>query len=577
MLDQDQQTICDLKEGFFSIQASPGSGKSRLLLHRTAALAKENDPKEILCLTFTAEASRNLRSRSQKEFPWLDTSVFSTLHALGLKFAHENASAYPFELNDNPLAGEGVAAKAVFEATRNKINYQAFTSWVSLQKRNRITPQEALSIAEKSGKNLDYAIGFKLYAKALEKLGCLDYDDLLSKMADVLETRPDIRSRYQFKHVLVDEVQDLSKLDWELIQLFTQKYKNATVVGDPNQSIYNFRGGDPHYFLEMEKYFPGTQKYFLNTNYRSSPEIVDYVKKAAPHQEIASHMRSFRSNSGPVPHIQGFSAEFLEAEFVIQKAQELGPDNCVVLARTNLMLRSCEEEAINKGVKYHLLGDSGYWTQPEILNVLSYVRCCINPSDNAVLGALRSPFHPSKYVKKKVVADETKIEIEKTGKTAWEILKNNPKTSDFINFIRGTFNYKHLPATEAVSNIIRELKCVSHFKEEEGLVPDRDPIANLRELVKVSGKYDSLNQFLDFVRRVQGASRNRKGLCLSTIHGFKGREMDNVFVISANSGTIPHAKSDNLEEEKRIWYTALSRPKDQLFISWWGAPSEFLL
>lgn len=544
-----------------------------VLLHRAANLSKLGSQ---LVVTFTREASKNLQERGGKLFPGMDTSVFSTLHSLGLRFAHEQAAAFPFELDDNPLAGEGVAAKAVFEATKNKINFQAFTTWVSLQKRNRIGPNEALSQAEKTGKNIDYAVAYKIYNKTLEKQGVLDYDDLIFHFVEILERRPDIRQKYQPDFCSVDEAQDCCSLDWRLLQLLTEKHKSLLCVGDGNQAVYGFRGGSSELFMNMEEYFPGTQKYYLGANYRSSRSIVKYSKKIAPYQELAEHFYAVSEDEGVEPTIQGYSADFMEASGVVDQIERLGADNCAVLARTNLALRATEEELIDRNIKYHILGDSGYWSQPEVLNVLAWVRCVVSPTDNALISALRSPFHPTKYVKKKIVADETKAEIQRTGETAWEILKRNPKCSDLISFVRNSFNYKHLPPTEVVAKVMQDLKAIDHYKEESSIVPDKDPIANLRELVRLAGKHESLYDFLNFVRKISGVAKSRKGVCLSTGHSSKGKEWDHVFVISCNLGVIPHVKAEDIEEEKRVYYVMISRPAKSLQVSFWGNPSPFL-
>lgn len=573
MLDTDQRKVANKLNGYYCILAGPGSGKSTTLLYRAANL---NPLGTLLNVTFTSEAAKSMRDRAGKLFPRIDSSCFCTLHSLALKFAHEYSDAFPFELDENPLAGEGVAAKAVFEATKNKINYQAFTSWVSLQKRNRIDPNESLAIAEKTGKNIDYAVGFKLYQANLRKQGVLDYDDLISMMVSVLESRPDIRSKCQYQYIQQDEAQDACELDWTLLKLLSEKHKNLAAYGDAGQSIFGFRGSSNLHFLEMDKMFPGTQTLFLGANYRSTKNIVEFVKKVSPTQELNSYMRSMSEEDGVVPSIQGYSADFMEASGVVDQIERLGADNCAVLARTNLALRATEEELIDRNIKYHILGDSGYWSQPEVLNVLAWVRCVISPTDNALISALRSPFHPTKYVKKKIVADETKAEIQRTGETAWEILKRNPKCSDLISFVRNSFNYKHLPPTEVVAKVMQDLKAREHYAEESNIVPDKDPVSNLRELIRIAGKHESLYDFLNFVRKISGVAKSRKGVCLSTGHSSKGKEWDHVFVISCNLGVIPHVKAEDIEEEKRVYYVMISRPAKSLQVSFWGNPSPFL-
>ena len=574
MLDMDQRKVANLLDGLYAVYAGPGSGKSTTLLHRTANLAPRG---KTLVVTFTAEAAKNLRTRCGKLFPTVDTSCFSTLHSLALKFAHENPEAFPFELAENPLAIDGVAARAAFEATRNKINFKAFTTWVSLQKRNRTTPQRAIRLAEETGTKLDYALAWKAYESNLRKLGVLDFDNLITFMVDILETRPDIRSKWQFEYVQLDEAQDCCELDWRLLQLLTERHGNLMCVGDANQGIFGFRGGISEHFLNMENYFPGTKKLYLGNNYRSTKNIVDFVKKAAPQQDLAEHFKAVSGEDGLIPTITAYSTPEREAEEVTARIKLLNPNDCAILGRTNLSLRPFEEALIEREIPYYLLGDSGFWGQQEVQDLLSYIRCVYAPGDNSLLAAIRSPFHPSRGFKKKIVAEEAKTRAAKEGITIWAALLRDPKTSDFLGFIRRTFAYKNLPAEEVVKRVIKDLKAVEHYKEEEGITPDRNPVQSLQELVRVAGKHGNLEEFLTFVRKVQGASRNRKGVALSTIHASKGKEFPHVFMVQCTEGILPHSKAEDLMEEKNIFFVGVSRAELTLNISYNGEKSRFLI
>lgn len=573
MLDADQQKVVDKTEGFYCVTAGAGSGKTATVVNRAARLSELGS---VLCLSFTAEASKNMKERAAKLFPTLDSNIFSTVHSLALRFAHDYSDAYSFKLEENPLAVDGVAARAVFDATKNKINYQVFTTWVSLQKRNRTTPQEAINEASRTGKNAELAVAYKAYQQDLRSKGVMDFDDLICEWVNVLESRPDIRLKQQVNYLMVDEAQDCSEIEWRLFQLLTEKHKNFLAVGDFSQAIYSFRGGKAEHFREMENLFPGTQKLILGNNYRSTRNIVNYIKKACSDPQVAEHFKAISEVDGALPIVKGYSTDYSEAEDVVKQIDHLGPENCAVLARTNQALRAVEEECINQNIKYHILGDSGFWNQPEVLNVLAFVRCSYSPTDNSVLTALRTPFHLTKFLKKKVIADETKSEVQRTGKTAWEILKDNPKTRDFTDFIKSSFQYRNLAAGEAVKRIISQTGALSHYKDESEVVPDRDPLANLRELSKVADKYSSVYDFLNFVRKVSGATRTRKGVCLTTIHRGKGKEWDNVFLISANLGLLPHSKSTDIQEERHLFYVAVSRPRNRIHVSWHTAPSPFI-
>jgi DNA helicase-2/ATP-dependent DNA helicase PcrA len=573
MLDQDQLNVASRHNGYYACYAGPGSGKSTTLLYRVASLPVGD---KILCVTFTNEAAKSLRTRCGKEFPHVNTDCFSTLHSLALKFAYKHADAFPFPVSDNPLAVDGAASRAVFEATQNKINYTAFTSWVSLQKRKRISPAEAVRESERSNEKVDYAIAYKKYQASLKRQGILDFDDLIYFMVEILETRPDIRAEWQYDYVMMDEAQDACELDWRLLQLITERRRNFMAVGDAGQAIYGFRGGVPDHFLSMEAFFPGTQKIYLGNNYRSTRNIVSYVRKAAPYEDISEHFKAVRDRQGAELDLCGYSTDYMEATDVVRKIAIYGPESCAVLCRTNLGLRAIEEECLNQEVKYHILGDSGFWEANEIQNVLYYVRCAYMLTDNAVLGALKAPFWPSKYLKKKQVKESIEKVIGNKTMSAYSALTHIPGVSQFKDFIRGLGQYQHQPPAEAISNVLRELNAVAYYKEEECVSPDHNPVANLKELVRVAGRYESLKDFLDFVRKTKYASGRKTGVCLSTIHSAKGKEWPNVFVVAVNEGILPHAKSENLDEEKCCWFTAVSRAEESLHVSYYGTPSVFL-
>ena len=573
MLDQDQRKVANCINGSYAVYAGPGSGKSTTLLYRVGNLHSLG---KTLCVTFTNEAAKNLRTRCGKEFPRVDPDCFSTLHSLALKFAYKHSNVFPFPLSDNPLAVDGAASRAVFEATQNKINYTAFTSWVSLQKRKRISPQQAVFSAEASNEKLDYAIAYKRYQASLKKQGVLDFDDLIYFMVEILESRPDIRAEWQYDYVMMDEAQDACELDWRLLQLITEKHKNFMAVGDAGQAIYGFRGGLPDHFLNMQDFFPGTQKIYLGNNYRSTKNIVGYVRQAAPYEDISEHFRAVRDQEGQELDLTGYSTDYMEAADVVRKVAVYGPESCAVLCRTNLGLRAIEEECLNQEVKYHILGDSGFWEANEIQNVLYYVRCCYMLTDNAVLGALKAPFWPSKYLKKKQVKESIEKIVGNKTMSAYAALTHVPGVSQFKDFIRGLGQYQHQLPAEAISNILRELNALAYYREEEGVSPDHNPVSNLKELVRVAGRYESLKDFLDFVRKTKYASGKKTGVCLSTIHSAKGKEWPNVFVVAVNEGILPHSKAENIAEEKCCWFTAVSRAEDSLHVSYYGTPSVFL-
>ena len=255
-----------------------------------------------------------------------------------------------------------------------------------------------------------------------------------------------------------------------------------------------------------------------------------------------------------------------------------------VLGRTNLILRPVEQALSEAGVRYHLLSHSGYWASSEVRSVLSYLGCVHYPADWLLAGAVRAPFFPSRYLPKTTLLQEMK-ERASEDFGYWKQLietpqnlvpaKNLSSLREFVSFIHSLSRYKSLPPDEALKSVIQALRAVEYYRDEAAS-PDNDPIANLVELTKLAARHDSLKGFLDYCRRASAASKGRKGVALSTIHSFKGMEADEVYVIGVNDGILPHKKSTDLAEEQNIWFTACSRPKSRLVITYSGEMSPFL-
>lgn len=261
-----------------------------------------------------------------------------------------------------------------------------------------------------------------------------------------------------------------------------------------------------------------------------------------------------------------------------------------ILARTNAALRLYEEALGAANVKYYLVGKSGYWGSNEVKSVLSYMQSCIFPSDYAVSGMLRAPFFPAQYLPKTKIAARLK-EVKNTPDPSftilsyWEILTREPRTvvedrnlgalSEFTRFVHSLSRYKDLPAGEAVKQVLVALKAFDHYAEEES-TPDNDPVLNLQTLVKIAGRHETLKGFLDYARKVSAASKTKKGVALSTIHGAKGLQWESVYLVQCSEGILPHAKNTDVDSERNCYFVAISRPERELTITYSGVPSVFL-
>lgn len=327
-LTPEQEAVVSAREGAYRIMASPGSGKSSVLVQRYIRLLESREsPDQILSLTFTATAAKNLRDRVEARVGKLNTKRVagaSTFHGLSLALIQEERDELDFKIADFPLATEPIANKFAAEAARrHEVDGRSLRSAISLWKRRRVRASSAVRSAEEKldAKTLKLALGYKTYEKRCKEEGLLDFDSLLLEFVELLSKKASVRERHQYKWCQADEAQDCCEIEWSLLQLLTEKHGNICAVGDANQNIYSFRGSDSKLFINMEDRFPGVQKLYLGQNFRSSPQIVSFIKGIGTVQELCEH---FTTNNPPGPKIEavGFRNSAEEAVYIIGKIKE---------------------------------------------------------------------------------------------------------------------------------------------------------------------------------------------------------------------------------------------------------------
>lgn len=322
-LNDEQKAVVSAREGFYQVVAGPGSGKSACLVSRFAELIKEGvAADDILSLSFTKTAAKNLRDRVESQVGVLTTTRTAgavTFHSLALSFAMEERNDYPFTLAEFPLASDPVAGKIAGDVARkHEIDNRVLRSAISLWRRRRVSPAAAVRDSENKldAKQLKLALGYKAYCKKCESEGLLDFDSLIYWAVEILDKKPVVRERWKRDWLQLDESQDMSRIEWDLAKLVSGR--SVLAVGDISQGIYSFRGSDPQLFASMDNLFPGTQTLFLAHNFRSTPEIIDFIRPIATSQELAEKFHTHNS-SGPVPEVRGFNSSGEESLWVVSQ------------------------------------------------------------------------------------------------------------------------------------------------------------------------------------------------------------------------------------------------------------------
>lgn len=325
-LNEEQLLVTGARSGYFQVLAGPGAGKSACLVSRFASLIQEGiNPDDILSLSFTKTAAKNLRDRVEAQIGTLTTTRTAgavTFHSLALSFADQERHEFGFELAEFPLCGEPAANKLSGESARRyEVDPRNLRAVVSLWKRKRLRPATLVKEFESKldAKSLRLALAYKEYEKKCRGEGVLDFDSLIFEMVELLDKKPEVRARWKRDWLQLDESQDMSKIEWDLARLISGK--SVLAVGDISQGIYGFRGSDPRLFASMNDLFPGTTTLYLACNYRSSPEIVNFIRPIAASQELAEKFHTANA-SGPAPKVVGFNNPMEEAAWVVKQIKE---------------------------------------------------------------------------------------------------------------------------------------------------------------------------------------------------------------------------------------------------------------
>jgi DNA helicase-2/ATP-dependent DNA helicase PcrA len=555
-------------------------------------------PEEILSLTFTKEGAREMTERAGLKK--LDVKLFSTFHSWALRFIREEADALPFRVRrdwhnlPNPLCLPLEAARTLAQIVRKipGIDWKDAAGYISLMKRRGISPHEAAEQAEHDKEEL-YAIAYRKYEDALRDRGMMDFDSIVIETAKMLERRKDITERHQFRFIQVDEAQDTDAVQWRVVKMLSAKHGNVLAVGDENQGMYSWRGSESNLTAYFCGIWPEATVMPLPVNYRSTGAIVNYCKEIAPIQNETVTNLSTVHEHGIEPVFRLYKLECEEATAVINGATDLG--NTAVLARTNRQLAAFEKEFGERGMRYKLLGKSGFWGQREVKDVMAIVGAVVFPTDANILHTLTARCELTKFIRKtgskdhpstidqlkqlqsmKVDGPDGKVPLNR-------LLRQFP--DDTVRNVAGQIEVLRcetasLPGGLAMQRLLGRFGVMSVYDEvddeEEGSNFDNDPRENIQELVKYAQAKGSLREFYDYVQRIQKARLARTNcITLSTIHQAKGKEWDTVFVVGVNDEVLPHKKGDP-EEEKRIYFVACSRAAKRLQVSANGIPSAFI-
>jgi len=561
-LNPSQQKAVTFGKGPLMILAGAGSGKTKVLTHRTAWLISQGTkPDNILLLTFTNKAAEEMKKRitqilnAKKE----DLPFAGTFHSFCAKILRVNGSQIGISPNFTIYDSQDQidAIKVAMDRlglVQKDIKPVLALSLISGAKNEMISPSEYPQYAR--GKlQQQVARIYIIYQQILKEAQALDFDDLLIKTLYLFQQQRETLKYYQNKYqwVLVDEYQDTNRVQYLLTQSLIKTHHNLTVVGDACQSIYSWRGADFRNLVNLKKDFPNLEIINLEQNYRCSQTILDAANQIIIKNTSHPILKLWTDNK-PGEKITVYCArnELDEASFITSQITGqmrtfsiFDYSDFAVLYRTNAQSRVLEEAFLQNGIPYRIFGGIQFYERKEIKDCLAYLKFIANPNDKISLNR-----------------------IEKIGKRRLE---------KFLNAIDDKNKLNKKSTNEILDHILEKTNYWKLYDQNDPI--DLTRIENIKELKSVAANYPDINQFLENVALVQSeATANKQGeesqgvVSLMTLHNAKGMEFANVFIVGMEEGLFPHSRAmlekSEMEEERRLCYVGITRAKNKLYLTY---------
>ena len=612
-------------DGPMIVIAGAGSGKTRVLTYKIAYLMTEGvDPFNILALTFTNKAAKEMKERiativgNEAKNLWMGTfhSVFARILRIE---AHKIGYTSNFTIYDSDDSQKLVSRIIKeFNLDKDQYKYKSIFSRISSMKNSFITPNdylnnEELLLSDKISNRSKFYQIYNEYVERCFKAGAMDFDDLLLKTNELLNSYPDTLSKYQniFKYILVDEYQDTNHSQYLIIRALSDKFQNICVVGDDAQSIYSFRGANINNILNFQKDFPDSKIFRLEQNYRSTKNIVNAANSLIENNQKRLKKNVWTENeSGEKISVNKLLTDGEEGRFVASSIFEnkmqsqLQNSDFAILYRTNAQSRSFEDALRKKNISYRVYGGLSFYQRKEIKDVLAYLRLLINPDDEqAFKRIINFPARGIGQTTLNKIAVEAKnssvsdyIFIKDFLKSS-EILNNSTKNKllDFVIMIESIKNkLEHADAFDITKEVLKLSGLYNLYKNDESL-EGINRIQNIEELLNGIKDFVENNEkgqasvsfFLQDVALAtdqDNDTNDKNKVSLMTIHLAKGLEFPYVYIVGLEENLFPSAMNLNsrteLEEERRLFYVALTRAEKKIYLSYvlsryrWGKPID---
>ena len=610
-LNKEQQEVVETTEGAVLVLAGAGSGKTRTIIYRTAYLINQQhiDPFNILIVTFTNKASSELRDRLLTYFGINPSRLWvGTFHSICLRILR---SEYKFtKFNSNFTIYDSADQKSLLKKVYKRLNISKenfplpqMKASISKRKNEFLLPEDLQFLQDQGFANRMYLKIYTEYQKELVTNNCMDFDDIMVYTLKLFHEHKDVLRKYQeiFKYVMIDEYQDTNVIQYKLTSLLAEPDNNICVVGDDDQAIYSWRGADITNILKFDKIHKETKVIKLEQNYRSSRQILEIANQLISNNE-ERHPKQLRTEieSSQQPVMQRLETDVDEARYIVDEMQNIQHEyglklnDIAVLYRTNSQSRLLETELIKQNLPYKIVGGVNFYQRKEIKDILSYLKCIINPADNeSFQRIINTPTRGigkttinaiSNYaIDNRISLSDAIIEVDKVDSLSARAKTAVGKFAKLLKKWRDKVSY--LNCFELTNLVISDIDILSTLSKSDD--PKLNSQAdNIKEFISSTSQFreeylqnNDVEPYLeDFLNSVQLLTdldrfdRDSDSINLLTIHNAKGLEFQAVFVAGIEEGLLPHSRSafeeKGVEEERRLLYVAITRAKEYLYLTY---------
>lgn len=604
LLNKEQYNACVCVKGPVMVSAGAGSGKTRLLTHRIAYMITECnvDPINILAMTFTNKAANEMKERIKQFAPKADPVTICTFHSFCAKMLRKYASFIPGYKENFTIYTDSETAKIFKDIFKQlgiddettKCNYKHNLSTI---KNDNMTIEEFARIYSYQ-KDIDVFVKFyHAYQGELKKNNAMDFDDLLINFYKLITTNQDILESIQnrFSYFSVDEFQDTNKLQYDIVKVISSKSRNILIVGDEDQSIYGWRGANIDNIFQFQRDFPDVQIFKLEQNYRSTKKILERANMIIKNNKSRLDKKLYTENEdgADVTYYPALT-ETDEADYVIRNIISMHNhgvpySEMAILMRLNSLSLEFEKKLLAYNIPHIMYNGFKFFERQEIKNVLAYLTAIVNPSDDVSFSRIIN--FPKRGIGETSIEKLTQIAL-RNQTSLKEVVLNyememlpkalNDKLKDFKQvLVNLEEKVKELSMGDFFIYMLEETKILDSFDLDDEKEKERR--LNVDSLTKDVLEFERLNPektIVDYLENVTLSSNmdsdDGKGVVIATVHGAKGLEFDTVFVVGCEEKIFPISRDDkdDLEEERRLMYVAITRAKKDLFLT--SAQSRFM-